>query len=313
MSRTSCKHLGLTSGSPQSPTLWSASKPTVDPCPLWLQLPVHQNILKNMRGHQIILRIAKNILAANLSQSSSFSPWKCKASVKLTYGVNYVLKSPPYAEIQDQRRPPYFQYSVLYAQTQTPRRPLQWQNPAHVSISPAYLWRNCVCACARPRVCRSVTCSYWTSCIGQPIIRVPQVHEWQVSHVAISGFWPLIAVEVWKINRSIVHRIQDQDQDSLLVKRRNDNHSPGLVIRELVPSSHQRSELCTQSSASSADEIRESGRAFQSLIVWGKNYLYKHLYCPYKGLGPQQPIKHTAKTLIWLDRCPDWSESSLCA
>ena len=25
---------------------------------------------------------------------------------------------------------------------------------------------------------------------------------------------------------------QDQDQDSLLVKRRNDNHSPGPVIRE---------------------------------------------------------------------------------
>ena len=35
----------------------------------------------------------------------------------------------------------------------------------------------------------------------------------------------------------------DQDRDSLLVKRRNDNHSPGPVIRELVPSSHQRSEL----------------------------------------------------------------------
>ena len=34
---------------------------------------------------------------------------------------------------------------------------------------------------------------------------------------------------------------QGQDQDSLLVKRRNDNHSPGPVIRELVPSSHQRS------------------------------------------------------------------------
>ena len=40
-----------------------------------------------------------------------------------------------------------------------------------------------------------------------------------------------------------VIRPQDQDQDSLLVKRRNDNHSPGPVIRELVPSSHQRSEL----------------------------------------------------------------------
>ena len=33
------------------------------------------------------------------------------------------------------------------------------------------------------------------------------------------------------------------DQNSFLVKRRNDNHSPGPVIRELVPSSHQRSEL----------------------------------------------------------------------
>ena len=29
-------------------------------------------------------------------------------------------------------------------------------------------------------------------------------------------------------------------QDSLQVKRRNDNHSPGPVIRELDPSSHQR-------------------------------------------------------------------------
>ena len=28
---------------------------------------------------------------------------------------------------------------------------------------------------------------------------------------------------------------EDQDQDSLLVKRRNDNHSPGLVIREINP------------------------------------------------------------------------------
>ena len=34
---------------------------------------------------------------------------------------------------------------------------------------------------------------------------------------------------------------QDQEQDILLVKHRNDNHSPGP--RELVPSSHQRSEL----------------------------------------------------------------------
>ena len=32
-----------------------------------------------------------------------------------------------------------------------------------------------------------------------------------------------------------------QDQDSLLMKRRKDNHSPGPMIRELVPSSHQES------------------------------------------------------------------------
>ena len=44
-------------------------------------------------------------------------------------------------------------------------------------------------------------------------------------------------------NQQILLHHQDQDQDSLLVKRRNDNHSPGPVIRELVPSSHQRSEL----------------------------------------------------------------------
>ena len=36
---------------------------------------------------------------------------------------------------------------------------------------------------------------------------------------------------------------QDQHQESLLVKHRNYNHSPGPVIRELVPISHQRSEL----------------------------------------------------------------------
>ena len=42
---------------------------------------------------------------------------------------------------------------------------------------------------------------------------------------------------------TLMTQVRDQDQDSLLVKRRNDNHSPGPVIRELVPSSHQRSEL----------------------------------------------------------------------
>ena len=45
----------------------------------------------------------------------------------------------------------------------------------------------------------------------------------------------------WQILSFLLLKVQDQD--SLLVKHRNDNHSPGPVIRELVPSSHQRSEL----------------------------------------------------------------------
>ena len=61
------------------------------------------------------------------------------------------------------------------------------------------------------------------------------------------------------------------DQDSLLVKPRNDNHSPGPVIREISALALKREvNLATQSSTSSADEIRESGKAIQSLIVWGK-------------------------------------------
>ena len=135
-----------------------------------------------------------------------------RASVKPTYGVNYILIAAVRrnSRLKASAILPIFG-SVRPDPNTATSTPVTQSRPrvyiAHVSISPAYLWRNCVCACAQPRVCRSVICSYWTSCIGQPIIRVPQVHEWQVSHVAISGFWPLIAVEVWKINRSIVHRI----------------------------------------------------------------------------------------------------------
>ena len=61
-----------------------------------------------------------------------------------------------------------------------------------------------------------------------------------------------------------------QDQDRLLVKRHNDNHSAGPVLGKLAPSSHQRSEFSNTILCNLADEIRESGRTFQSLIVWGK-------------------------------------------
>ena len=46
----------------------------------------------------------------------------------------------------------------------------------------------------------------------------------------------------------------DQNQNSLLVKRENDNTSPGLGGGRLVPRSHKD----TQSSDSSAEVMRES-------------------------------------------------------
>ena len=45
-------------------------------------------------------------------------------------------------------------------------------------------------------------------------------------------------------SRQIVYRFQNQDQNSLLVKRQTDNTTPGgmgLDRRGLVPSSHKRS------------------------------------------------------------------------
>ena len=63
---------------------------------------------------------------------------------------------------------------------------------------------------------------------------------------------------------------QNLNLNSLLVKRQIDNPSPGTVTGgnfKLVPSSHN---LDTLSSDSTEEEIRDSGRSFQALIVWGK-------------------------------------------
>ena len=77
----------------------------------------------------------------------------------------------------------------------------------------------------------------------------------------------LTEAEKWNFGDYDAFVDQDQDQDSLLVKRRNDNHSPGPVIRELVPSSHQRSELSNPILCIFSDEIRESGRAFINICT----------------------------------------------
>ena len=59
-----------------------------------------------------------------------------------------------------------------------------------------------------------------------------------------------------------------QNQNSSLVKRQNDNTSPGDWPRKISPT--REVNLDTLSSDSSEEEIRDSGRSFQSLIVWGK-------------------------------------------
>ena len=56
----------------------------------------------------------------------------------------------------------------------------------------------------------------------------------------------------------------DQNQNSLLVKRQNDNTSPGLGRGRLVPRSHKD----TQSSDSSAEVMMRESGSFQSMIVW---------------------------------------------
>ena len=82
----------------------------------------------------------------------------------------------------------------------------------------------------------------------------------------------------------------DQDQDSLLVKRRNDNHSPGPVIRELVPSSHQRSELSNTILCFFSRWDQRIGDGIpipDSLGGGGRSYLYKHLYWQWESEMPE--------------------------
>ena len=62
-------------------------------------------------------------------------------------------------------------------------------------------------------------------------------------HDSVAGTLEVVIPPIKKPRRKVYLYQKGQDQDSLLVKCRNGNHSPGPVIRELVPSSHQRSEL----------------------------------------------------------------------
>ena len=70
-------------------------------------------------------------------------------------------------------------------------------------------------------------------------------------------------------------------------KNQNDNHSP-------VPSSHQRSELSNTISAPSAEEIRVSESAFQSLMVWGGEAPLINISISNGGLICHRVIIHAA-------------------
>ena len=64
--------------------------------------------------------------------------------------------------------------------------------------------------------------------------------------------------------------MQDLNLNSLLVKRQIDNPSPGALTGEYQSLALTRDvNLDTLSSDNSEEEIRGSGRSFQSLIVWG--------------------------------------------
>ena len=58
--------------------------------------------------------------------------------------------------------------------------------------------------------------------------------------------------------------------NSLLVRRQIDNPSPGVVTGGKPLALTREMNLDTVSSDSSEEEIRDSGRSFQSLTVWGK-------------------------------------------
>ena len=80
-------------------------------------------------------------------------------------------------------------------------------------------------------------CSGWSEfSLGTQVILL--VSSW-------SGFCLSLSTKpyLYRFKNTMRLIVNYQDQDSLLMRHRNDNHSPGPVIRELVPSSHQRSEL----------------------------------------------------------------------
>ena len=77
----------------------------------------------------------------------------------------------------------------------------------------------------------------------------------------------ILALDQTKIYKIGMLRIPlNQNENSKLVKHHNDNTSPGLGR-----GAHTRE--VTQSSNSSEEEMRESGRSFQSLVFWVNLFL----------------------------------------
>ena len=80
-----------------------------------------------------------------------------------------------------------------------------------------------------------------------------------------------------KRKKKMIH--PDLNLNSLLVKRQIDNPSPGAVTGGNKSIALTREvNFDTLSSDSSEEEIRDSGRSFQSMIVWERSYTYRHLY-----------------------------------
>ena len=85
-----------------------------------------------------------------------------------------------------------------------------------------------------------------------------QSHDWFSAKKGGAKRWAKVTSQCLNLNSS-------------LVKRQIDNPSPGAVAGGNQSLALTREvNLDTLSSDSSEEEIRDSGRSFQSLIVWGK-------------------------------------------
>ena len=84
------------------------------------------------------------------------------------------------------------------------------------------------------------------------------------------------------------------------MKRRNNNHSPGPVIRELVPSSHQRSELSNTIMCifSGRDQRIGEGIPIPDSLGEENTFIYKSVICDNVNVNETLNVKIQAARIL---------------